>query len=43
MKREGFWQRLRGTLGKRVKDEKKAERAALKKEKKEREMGGGQE
>ena len=35
MEREGFWQRLRGTLGRRVKDEKKAERAALRNEKKE--------
>lgn len=28
--REGFWQRLRGTMGKRVKEEKKAEEAAQK-------------
>jgi uncharacterized SAM-binding protein YcdF (DUF218 family) len=43
MKREGFWMRLRGTLGKRIKDERKAERAAARKEKqKGKEVGGEQ-
>lgn len=48
MKREGFWLRFRETLGKRVKDEEKAERVAARKEKKERKQeeknaGGEQE
>lgn len=43
MKREGFWQRLRGTLGKRVKDEKREEREAARKEKKQgKETSGDQ-
>lgn len=36
MEREGFWKRFRGTMGKRVKDEKRAERKAAKKARKEK-------
>jgi uncharacterized SAM-binding protein YcdF (DUF218 family) len=44
MEREGFWERFRGTMGKRVRDAEKAERAAAKKEKqKVKELLGEQE
>lgn len=36
MERESFWQRFRGTMGKRIRDEKREERKAEKKAKKER-------
>lgn len=39
MEREGFWRRFRGTMGKRILDEKRAERRAARKAKEEKKEG----